>query len=322
MRKVSDMKNKLKILVFFIILTLSSTTVFADSNVIKKDKNTIEKTYKYVSNGENKKDKSIEKKIKYDGKEYVLKDIKYDNKPIEIKEKVKVENKEDYLKIIEKDIYGKRVKFKAKGVKWDDKEKISLSESIEYQNRGDIKNEIEKDGHVLKLENITSKTKTETFNAPAVFYSYDKDTNEYIFEGKTVHIGNTPLWDGYQRDIKEYLGINGNDYSILGGTFTSENILVDESTNLHQRTAIYRGSKIVPYYLATYQFNGEDNLKEHEGEITYVADGYYKTNADVTYTVTESLMAKILKYGLGILVLGTAVALILFLLKKKKKEDN
>lgn len=322
MRKVSGMKNKLKILVFFMILILSSTTVFADSNVIQKDKNTIEKTYEYVSNGENKKDKSIEKKIKYNGKEYVLKDIKYDNKPIEIKEKVKVENKEDYLKTIEKEIYGKRVKFKAKGVKWDDKEKISLSESIEYQNRGDIKNEIEKDGHILKLENITSKTKTEIFNAPAVFYSYDKDTNEYIFEGKTVYIENTPLWNGYQRDIKEYLGLNGNDYSILGGTFTSENTLVDESTNLHQRTAIYRGSKIVPYYLATYQFNGEDDLKEHEGEITYVADGYYRTNADATYTVTESLMAKILKYGVGILVLGTAVALILFLLQKKKKEEN
>lgn len=303
-------KNKFKIFISMLcIFFFSSSIIFADTALTK--------TNEYIGN---KGDVKAEKKIKENGKEYILKEIKEDEKPFEIKKEVTKDDKGEYAKEITYRFNGKIYKLEA--LKEDFKEeKEKREEYIEYQNRADIKQSIVKDNLTYSLESVSQSTRSEQFKAPATFIKYSTDSSEYIFNGKKVVVQNSPLWQGYESDIKDYLGINGNNYKITGGRFITGDILLDESEGKYQRRAEFYGTKIVPFYTARYVY---EDVKENgsKGEVAYGIKGAKKITQTLIYEEVQKkiTLKEILTYGAGILVVSLGIGYILYILAKKNKK--
>ena len=204
-------------------------------------------------------------------------------------------------------------------------EKEKREEYIEYQSRADIKKAITKDNITYSLEQVSQNSKIEDFKAPAIFTKYGIDSKEYIFNGKRVVVEDSPAWQGYENDIKDYLGINGNSYSITGGRFITGNILVDEAEEKYERKAEFYGRKSVPVYTAKYVF--EDEKTSSKGEVTYGIKGAKKIEKTLIYEEVQKkiTLKEILAYGAGILVVSLGIGYILYILakkNKKRKEEN
>lgn len=309
-------RNKFKVFLSMLLIFLFSTTcIFANS-----DK---EKTYlvEYIGSRD---DTKAEKRLKEKGKEYVLKDVKVNEKPFEIKKNVTKDEKGEYPKEIKYWYKGKVYKLKALKENFKE-EKEKREEYIEYQSRADIKKAITKDNLTYSLEQVSQNSKTEDFKAPAIFTKYGIDSNEYIFNGKRVVVEDSPAWQGYENDIKDYLGINGNSYSITGGRFTSGNVLVDEAEEKYERKAEFYGRKSVPVYTAKYVY--EDEKTSSKGEVTYGIKGAKKIEKTLIYEEVQKkiTLKEILAYGAGILVVSLGIGYILYILakkNKKRKEEN
>lgn len=309
-------RNKFKVFLSMLLIVLFSTNfIFANS-----DK---EKTYlvEYIGGRD---DTKAEKRLKEKGKEYVLKDVRVNEKPFEIKKNVTKDEKGEYPKEITYRFNGKTYKLKALKENFKE-EKEKREEYIEYQSRADIKKAITKDNLTYSLEQVDQKIKTEDFKAPAIFTRYGIDSNEYIFNGKRVVVEDSPAWRGYENDIKDYLGINGNSYSITGGRFTSGNVLVDEAEEKYERRAEFYGRKSVPVYTAKYVY--EDEKKSTKGEVTYGIKGAKKIEKTLIYEEVQKkiTLKEILAYGAGILVVSLGIGYILYILakkNKKRKEEN
>ena len=303
-------RNKFKVFLSMLLIFLFSTTIiFAEGN-------TITKTNEYIGS---KRDVKAEKRLKEKGKEYVLKDVRVREKPFEIKKSVKKDEKGEYPKEITYRFNGKTYKLEVLKENFKE-EKEKREEYIEYQSRADIKQTITKDNLTYSLEQVNQNSKTEDFKAPAIFTKYGIDSNEYIFNGKRVVVEDSPAWQGYENDIKDYLGINGNSYSITGGRFTSGNILVDEAEEKYERHAEFYGRKSVPVYTAKYIF--EDEKTSIEGEVTYGIKGAKKIEKTLIYEEVqkEITLKEILAYGAGILVVSLGIGYILYTLAKKNKK--
>lgn len=304
-------RNKFKVFLSMLLIVLFSTnSIFANS-----DK---EKTYlvEYIGGRD---DTKAEKRLKEKGKEYVLKDVRVNEKPFEIKKNVTKDEKGEYPKEIKYWYKGKVYKLKALKENFkEDKEK--REEYIEYQSRADIKKAITKDNLTYSLEQVSQNSKTEDFKAPAIFTKYGIDSNEYIFNGKRVVVEDSPAWQGYENDIKDYLGINGNSYSITGGRFISGNILVDEAEEKYERRAEFYGRKSVPVYTAKYVY--EDEKPSSKGEVTYGIKGAKKIEKTLIYEEVQKkiTLKEILAYGAGILVVSLGIGYILYILAKKNKK--
>lgn len=309
-------RNKFKVFLSMLLIVLFSTTcIFANS-----DK---EKTYlvEYIGGRD---DTKAEKRLKEKGKEYVLKDVRVNEKPFEIKKNVTKDEKGEYPKEIKYWYKGKVYKLKALKENFKE-EKEKREEYIEYQSRADIKKAITKDNITYSLEQVSQNSKTEDFKAPAIFTKYGIDSNEYIFNGKRVVVDDSPAWQGYENDIKDYLGINGNSYSITGGRFTTGNILVDEAEDKYERKAEFYGRKSVPVYTAKYVY--EDEKTSSKGEVTYGIKGAKKIEKTLIYEEVQKkiTLKEILAYGAGILVVSLGIGYILYILakkNKKRKEEN
>ena len=309
-------RNKFKVFLSMLLIVLFSTTcIFANS-----DK---EKTYlvEYIGGRD---DTKAEKRLKEKGKEYVLKDVRVNEKPFEIKKNVTKDEKGEYPKEIKYWYKGKVYKLKALKENFEE-EKEKREEYIEYQSRADIKKAITKDNLTYSLEQVSQNIKTEDFKAPAIFTRYGIDSNEYIFNGKRVVVEDSPAWQGYENDIKDYLGINGNSYSITGGRFISGNILVDEAEEKYERRAEFYGRKSVPVYTAKYVY--EDEKTSSKGEVTYGIKGAKKIEKTLIYEEVQKkiTLKEILAYGAGILVVSLGIGYILYTLakkNKKRKEEN
>lgn len=304
-------RNKFKVFLSMLLIVLFSTNfIFANS-----DK---EKTYlvEYIGGRD---DTKAEKRLKEKGKEYVLKDVRVNEKPFEIKKNVTKDEKGEYPKEITYRFNGKTYKLEVLKESFKE-EKEKREEYIEYQSRADIKKAITKDNITYSLEQVDQKIKTEDFKAPAIFTKYGIDSNEYIFNGKRVVVEDSPAWQGYENDIKDYLGINGNSYSITGGRFTSGNVLVDEAEEKYERRAEFYGRKSVPVYTAKYVY--EDEKKSTKGEVTYGIKGAKKIEKTLIYEEVQKkiTLKEILAYGAGILVVSLGIGYILYTLAKKNKK--
>lgn len=304
-------RNKFKVFLSMLLIVLFSTNfIFANS-----DK---EKTYlvEYIGGRD---DTKAEKRLKEKGKEYVLKDVRVREKPFEIKKSVVKNEKGEYPKEITYRFNGKTYKLEVLKETFKE-EKEKREEYIEYKSRADIKKAITKDNITYSLEQVDQKIKTEDFKAPAIFTKYGIDSNEYIFNGKRVVVEDSPAWQGYENDIKDYLGINGNSYSITGGRFTSGNVLVDEAEEKYERRAEFYGRKSVPVYTAKYVY--EDEKKSTKGEVTYGIKGAKKIEKTLIYEEVQKkiTLKEILAYGAGILVVSLGIGYILYTLAKKNKK--
>lgn len=327
-----DRMKKICLRAFVVVaaLVISLTSVYAaDEN---KEDDVIQKTYTYISDEKDKKDDSIKMSITYEGKNYVLKDISYESKPIQVIEKVKTNDKTSFPKSIEKVIDGKKYTLKANdSIKWSEEaKKINLTHTIEYATRAEIPEELIKDDYTFKLKGIEEVSRSESFTAPAIFISYSPDATEYLFNGKRVEVRDTPIWEGYENDIKAYLGVNGSEYNITGGSFTSDNIFSGNEDGHYERTANYTGTRLTNYYSANFAYEGNSKTdKEYSADVIYEAEGNYEVLATVFYEPemveekTGFSMTKLaLTFGVGIAAISGAAAAIIYLLKKKSKSST
>lgn len=317
-------KRKFKIIFpFFIIavLLISSTAIVFGASQITK-------TYKFYPASDKYLKYDVPKTVKKDGKEYELIDVNYRINEEETKEIIKniqSKDKTDYPKEIIENLNGKEITFyvvdNGDAINWSQSEAEIRTQ--EYKNRNDIpqtidSSKIDEDGNKIDIRLALSDTKNisraEKFSAPAKFYSPSPDGKLYMFNGKKVVIsGGSPTWNSYREDVKDYLGINGNTYSITGGHWTSQPVLQD---NQYVRTASFTGTKVVPVYRATFI--------ETADTTTYSADITYKHISAEAVAAYEPItnIAKIIAIGAGLVALIAAVIGILWLLAKRRKSQN
>ena len=317
------MKVMLFLMLLFALQGIAPPACMAES---KEDK--IEKTYTYRLEEKDGKGKEVEDEIIKDGNSYTLKDIKYESTPVRITVDVETNDKDHFETRITKIIDGKEVTLLSKpDITWKEEGKeVHLSHAVEYGNRNEIPEKIEKDGYTFLRTDIEEKTKRETFESPALFISYSPDSDEYLFNGKRVHVEDTPVWQGYEKDIADYLGIEGREYTITGGKFISGFVLSGEEDGHYNRKAVFTGTRVVPYYLATFTYDGESqDEKKYKASVTYEAENLYDIKAVCTYEKAEEkppLREKVVIYSLAFLVLSIMTAYAIYLLKRRKKEQE
>ena len=285
----------------------------------------ITKTYTYISRDKYGKDKEIAKHITEGGKTYKLKDIRYEVEPLSFKRNVKTGADKKFDKNIKAKVGSKEFSFvSSTDIKWTkDAERKEITKDVEYLNRADIPKELQEGDYILKLNTVEEKSRTENFTAPALFISYSQDATEYYFNGKKVSVGSVPIWEGYARDINEYLGVNGANYKITGGSFSGENLPSGSPDGHYERTAIYNGTRQVPYFLANYTYDGDDlENVSYSAKVSYTSIDGYTVKAKAFYEKEGlSLKAKLIVVSAGIFILAVATAIVIVLAKRKKKEN-
>ena len=285
----------------------------------------ITKTYTYISRDKYGKDKEIAKHITEGGKTYKLKDVRYEVEPLSLKRNVKTGADKKFDKNIKAKVGSKEFSFVSSAdIKWTkDAERKEITKDVEYLNRADIPKEVKEGDYTLKLNTVEEKSRTENFTAPALFISYSSDATEYYFNGKRVSIGSVPVWEGYAKDINEYLGVNGANYLITGGRFTGENLPSGSPDGHYERTAIYNGTRQVPYFLANYTYDGDDlENVSYSAKVSYTSTDGYTVKAKAFYEKEGlSLKAKLIVVSAGIFILAVATAIVIVLAKRKKKEN-
>ena len=315
-------KKTAAVLIIAMLVVLQALPIYAAENA----EGDITKTYTYISSDRYGKDKEIAKHITEGGKAYKLKDIRYEVEPLSLKRDVKTASDRNFDKKIKAKVGGKEFTFTSSAnIKWiKDAERKEITKDVEYLKQADIPEEVKEGDYTLKLNTVEEKSRTENFTAPALFISFSSDATEYYFNGKRVSIGSTPAWEGYEKDINEYLGVNGANYLITGGKFTGENLPSGSADGHYERTAIYSGTRQVPYYLANYTYSGDDlENVSYKASVLYTSTDGYKVKATAYYEKDGlSLNAKIIAFSAGILVLAVAAAIVIVIAKKKKKEKN
>lgn len=317
--------RKMKKAVCFVLIAMFAILQVLPSYAAEDADGHIIKTYTYTASERNEKSEDIKDVITEDGQRYILKDIEYNAEPLSLKRNIKTGTDRKFDKKIKAKVDGKVYTFiSSADIKWTkNAERKEMTKDVEYLNRAGIPNEVQEGEYTLKLNNIEEKSRTENFTAPALFISYSQDATEYYFNGKRVSIGSVPVWEGYARDINEYLGVNGANYEITGGSFTGENLPSGSPDGHYERTAIYNGTRQIPYYLANYTYDGDDlENVSYSAKVSYTSTDGYKVKAKAFYEKEGlSLKAKLIVVSAGIFILAVATAIVIVLAKRKKKEN-
>ena len=298
----------------------STSAVFGKSQIVK--------TYDFHPKTASNLTYDAPKTITEDGKKYELTDVSYKinkKKTIEKVQTITTRSKDDYPKTLTETISGKEVTLKATGdVDWKEVRSEGVIRTQEYKRQRDIPKTIKStrtdaDGNqmdiTLELTDTENASRTEKFSAPAKFYSPSPDGKLYMFNGKRVQIdGSTPTWSGYAADVKSYLGVNGNNYQITGGSWTGQAV---KQGDRYVRTASFSGTKQVPLFRATYQETADTTL-QYQADVTYT---YLTATATATYEPVINI-AKIIAVGAGIAILIAAIIALLVLLAKRRKRKE
>ena len=168
----------------------------------------------------------------------------------------------------------------------------------------------------LELTNVENISTSSSFSAPATFYSPTDGGSRYRFNGKIITVGSSPTWTGYEQDVKDYLGINGSNYNITGGSWSSG---FTRSGDQYIRTATYTGTRTTPAYRAT--FTETDATRTvYTAEVAYT-NGEYTVQAKAHYEKAVNVV-KVVAIGAGILIVILAVVAILYNISKRRKEET
>lgn len=200
----------------------------------------------------------------------------------------------------------------------------------EYASKSEIPNsvasQVDENGKIINVtcnrSDIKTKSKVVSFSAPAKFYGYP-DSKVFSFNGKRLRItSNNPVWNGYKNDVSKYLGDKGS-YNITGARWSTN---MKPYQDMYVREARFTGTKVVPFYEATYvESNATRNL--YEATVTYEGidpNQKLEAEANVTYKIVDtglSTIQKVLIAAASILILIAVILFILFILKKRRKED-
>lgn len=308
-----------------LLLICSTSFVFAANNIVR------EYEFKAVDPDNLKYD--VPEKVTEDGKTYKFQNVKYEiieGQTIEVTERVRTNDKEDYAKSIEHKLpSGKTVTLYAEdGISWKEDEAEGIVRTQEYRSQNDIPQSIidtkpEGNGNeteiTLTLSGVESYSRTESFQAPATFYTPVRGGSMYQFNGKVVTINNgNPVWSGYQDDVKDYLGLNGNTYSITGGNWSDDYTLTGGQ---YVRHATYIGTRSVPRYRATFT-ETDATTTVYTADVTYSGiDPDKEVTAKAIVTYERGIGTReIIFIGAGIVIIALAVASILLFISRRKKK--
>lgn len=327
------MKKRMSVIVLALLISMSMLSpVFATE--------TITKTYKFNPESKNDMSYNPSQEIKKRDKTYILDEnteIKYkllnDNK-VKVKKTVTVKNKEDIDKEIKHKTDSGYVILKLKegdeGIEWKSIYRSPKVMTKDYATVSEIpsnlSNKVEENGKILNITcdrtDIKKSSKTVDFSAPAKFYGYP-DSSIYSFNGKKVKItGNKPVWNGYKDDVANYLGDKGK-YNVTGARWSSN---MKPYQDMYVRQARFTGTKVVPYYQATF-VESNDTRSMYEAVVTYEGidtNKQLEAEATVTYKIVDTgltTLQKVLIAAAGVMVLIAVIILILFILKKKERRE-
>lgn len=324
------MKKKNRCFSFFIagaLLIGSASFAFAEA---KAD---LIKEYEYEA--ENVRDLSYDapEELKEEGKTYRLLSVEYEvikDNEIKVMKHVETSDRDDFDREIKHELpSGKTVTLKAEDdISWKEKTVDAVTVTQEYKSRSDVPQQItsqkeSEDGEMvditLALSGIEDYSRKKAFSAPATFYTPVRGGSMYRFNGKVVTItGGSPVWSGYQADVKEYLGLNGNEYAVTGGSWSDGYTL---SGGQYVRHATFTGTKSVPLYRATFT-ETDDTAKVYTAEIAYAGlDGKAKIKAIASYEKVLGVREYIM-IGAGILVLALLIAAAIYLIGRRRKREG
>ena len=314
--------NKIISFSFAAIMIFSSAAIsYGASKDITRTNIFYSKTKKY--------EYAAQKEIQQDGKTYKLKDIKYklvEDKGAETKN-VKLENlteeKAPATKSFEVD--GKKVTFTldTDATKFE----MNKKEGTYVYTARDPKSFKADQTRTVKDQNgntftgkLESVTKGAIYRKPITIDGEFRGSvgTQYFYFANTGTLwpynANAPVWNGYQSDILTYLNLDASAYRITGGSWTSSRV----SGNTLIRTARFTGTSNVCDYTAKY-VDGSDS-DGYTANAVYLSP--YKVKAIATYEQAGLTTIQKVLIGAGILILAIVIALILYFLKRKKREDE
>ncbi len=319
------MKKRILTFALSALLTFGSAScVFAES------KAELVKEYNFKSSGGELKYDAPEK-IREGGRTYKLTGIEYrTNDNVSIRKTYRTANKEDFkpedtIRHITKS--GKKISLQLQDITWKTEEVEYMQQyssqreipghrmqTVELEGKeNDKKEELEVE---LRLTGVADKSRVEEFAAPATFYGSAPDVRKFSFGDKIIMVSeDSPIWEGYEEDVKEYLGVSDGSYAVTGGSWEGD---FKETDNGYVRTAIFTGTKDVPVYEAT--FKGVI----HEVTATYTGtDPDLATDATATASYERAFgLRESIMIGAGVLVSALAAAAILFLIRRRRREND
>lgn len=331
------MKIIKKVVFLFLLASLTfSGSVFADS---EEDK--VIKEYEFTSENMTSLSYDVPEEIEEEGIVYILEDVRYEEisrvVPRTVEKDVILRDTSKFSKEIKEVIDGNMVTLKAgEEPKWEKKEikaeQIIKTESRTYYAGEVIPGTLSLDGLEYVRTSVSENSDTETFSTPAYFAATDKNTKLYYFNDKLVEIvGDEPKWDGWEKDVADYLGISGTNYTLnsisWAGDFTGEE-------GDYRRTATVTGSRAYTYYTATFTYDSYENIKEEDrvyeysAKVTYTEDvtPSIEAKAIATYIRKEapksSIIKKVATIGGGLAVVALAGSWIIHFLGKKKEDEE
>lgn len=266
--------------------------------------------------------------LKKNGKEYHLKDIQYEvvKKPTDVAQTIEIKNlKEEKVpktKLFDFDGQSARLYLDEKATTYT---KNPAEQTYVYQARDpenfapDQSRQFSNAEGVVVIGKLKDTKKgrlyPKTITIPGRFYG--DEGAKYFYFANTGHLWplntSAPTWQGYEKDILSYLGLNPNSYKITGGRWISES----RSGGTITKTASFSGTQTVCDYTCTYSVA--------DGGDTYTAKAVYSgylVKATMIYEEEMSLMTKVIYVGAGLLVIAVATAIIIFLLKHKKRKEQ
>lgn len=291
---------RLKMLMYVLasFLLLSSSIVYAVSS--------IEKEYIFQADTANDLRYDYKKQIEKDGKIYKVdeKSVKYEV----IKDNKVSITKKGSISSVKEEIEENGIKYKLNKASIKNQRKTTKTEI--YKNKSEAKKEVKYNNEILKLSSVKEKKISEPVNLPARFYGFP-NSKIYKINGKDIEIKDRPVWNGYEKDVAEYLKLKG-EYKISPGRFTTGFV---KRGNIYIKDAVYPAVRTNTVYEATY---------ESEAEATYEGiDTSKKVEAKVSlkYDFYKNKLALIVKIIAGI-VAAIAIATILFILLKRRKKKG
>lgn len=178
------------------------------------------------------------------------------------------------------------------------------------------------------LQNVESRHSDmlAEYEFPATFIG-DEDCQYYVINGKRIpNTFEEPTFEGYEEEILTYLNLPADDYDITGGSWTSGYVTEDGQTVRH---AVFTCSAdVLTDYTAYYAENlTEASPAYARTDITAVySNGIEDVEYDVQVVVEyekEGLTTKqIVMIATGMVILALLCVLILFVIKRKKKEEE
>ena len=314
--------NKIISLSFAAIMIFSSAAIsYGASKDITKTNIFYSKTKNY--------EYAAQEEIQQDGKTYKLKDIKYKlvaDKGAETKN-VKLENltEEKVPSTKSFEIDGKKVTFTLD--KDATKFEKNKKEGTYVYTARDPKSFKADQTRAVKDQNgntftgkLESVTKGAIYRKPITIDGEFRGAvgTQYFYFANTGTLwpynANAPVWNGYQSDILTYLNLDASAYRITGGRWTRARV----SGNTLIRTARFTGSSTVCDYTAKY-VDGSDS-DGYTANAVYLSP--YKVKAIATYEQAGLTTVQKVLIGAGILILAIVIALILYFLKRKKREEG